>query len=77
MKAEVARLQSAKSRFDPRSHTVLNAILAYADVIRAYYERPAQNATNRADRNRALYAAAKQIRDEVTKATAPATPVPR
>lgn len=63
VQAEVVRLKAARAVLDPKSQLVVDAILAYADIVRAWYERPVESGENRAEKNRALYAAAKQIRD--------------
>jgi len=71
IQAEATRLKAAKVKLDPKSHGVVDALLAYADVARAWHERPAASGPNRVEKNRVLYAAAKQIRDELARIAPP------
>jgi hypothetical protein len=71
IQAEAARLTAAKEKLDPKSLGVVDALLAYADVARAWHQRPAATGTNKVEKNRVLYAAAKQVRDELARAAAP------
>jgi hypothetical protein len=71
IQAEAARLTAAKAKLDPKSIAVVDAILAYAEVARSWHQRPAATGTNRVEKNRVLYAAAKQIRDELARVTTP------
>jgi hypothetical protein len=69
IKAEAARLNAAKAKLDPKSLAVVDAMLAYADVASAWHARPAATGQNKVEKNRVLYAAAKQIRDEIARVT--------
>ena len=69
IQAEATRLNAARTKLDPKSLPVVNALLTYADVARAWHERPAATGQNKVEKNRVLYAAAKQIRDELARVT--------
>jgi hypothetical protein len=69
IQAEATRLNAAKTKLDPKSLAVVDALLAYADVAAAWHARPAATGQNKVEKNRVLYAAAKQIRDEIARVT--------
>jgi len=71
IEAEIARLNAAKTKLDAKSLGVVDALLAYAEVARAWHQRPADSGENKVEKNRVLYAAAKQIRDELARVAAP------
>jgi hypothetical protein len=69
IEAEATRLTASKSKLDPKSLAVVDALIAYAEVAKAWHERPAASGQNKVEKNRVLYAAAKQIRDELARVT--------
>jgi len=71
IQAEAARLTAARGKIDPKAVGVVDALIAYADVARAWHQRPAAAGANKVEKNRVLYAAAKQIRDELARVTTP------
>jgi hypothetical protein len=68
VQAEAARLGAARSRLDAKAQPVVDALLVYADAIKAWHERPPANATQQGERFRTLSAAARQILTEINKA---------
>jgi hypothetical protein len=71
IQAELTRLTASKSKLDPKSLAVVDALIAYAEVAKAWHERPAATGQNKVEKNRVLYAAAKQIRDELARVAPP------
>jgi hypothetical protein len=71
IQAEIARLSAAKPKLDAKALGVVDALLAYGEVARAWHQRPAASGDNKVEKNRVLYAAAKQIRDELARVAAP------
>jgi hypothetical protein len=69
VQAEATRLSAARTRLDSKVQPVVESLLVYADVIRAWHERPPANSTQQGERFRSLSAAARQILDEIAKAT--------
>jgi hypothetical protein len=68
VQAEAARLGAARARLDVKAQPVADALLVYADVAKAWNERPPSNASQQGERFRSLSAAAKQILTEIAKA---------
>jgi hypothetical protein len=71
VQAELARLGAARTKVDPKALSVVDALLAYGEVACSWHQRPAAAATNKVEKNRVLYAAAKQIRDELARLSKP------
>ena len=68
VQTEAARLGAARVRLDVKAQPVADALLVYADVAKAWNERPPSNASQQGERFRSLSAAAKQILTEIAKA---------
>jgi hypothetical protein len=68
VQAEAARLGGARTRLDAKAQPIVDAVLVYADVVKAWNERPPANASQQGERFRSLSAAAKQILSEIAKA---------
>ena len=66
--AEATRLAGARTRLDAKAQPVVDALLAYANIIKAWSERPPANAAQQGERFRSLSAAARQILTEISKA---------
>lgn len=71
IESEIARLTAAKPKLDAKSLGVVDALLAYAEVARAWHQRPAASGENKVEKNRVLYAAARQVRDELARLATP------
>jgi hypothetical protein len=71
VQAETTRLEAARTRLDTKAQPVADALLVYADVIKAWHERPPANASQQGERFRSLSAAARQILAEIGRAKAP------
>jgi hypothetical protein len=61
--AEIARLKASRNRLDAKVQPIIDAVLTYGEVARAWNERPTEAAQG-LERNRMLLSTAKAINDE-------------
>jgi hypothetical protein len=64
--AEMARLKAGRNRLDAKAQGIIDALLTYGEVARAWNERP-KEAGQGLERNRMLMTTAKAVTDEWTK----------
>lgn len=67
VQAEIARLNEAKQHFNKNALPLLDAVIGYGEVVRAYTERQAVDLGQNVDRNRALYLTAKSVLDALAR----------
>lgn len=71
VQAEIARLEAARGKVDTKALGLVDALLTYGEAACAWHQRPADAAANKVEKNRVLYVAARQIRDEFARLPKP------
>jgi hypothetical protein len=67
VQAEGTRLRTSRARLNEKAQPLIDALVVYSDVALAWHVRPASGPAHVAERNRALYEAAKMINDELAR----------